>query len=256
MDELPGAVPDADDTAGALLALKKLGDGDGRALRAATHGVRWLLDLQNRDGGVPTFCKGWGHLPFDRSGPDMTAHAMRAWQAWLPALSVPDRVRVLRATGKALKYLQRSQQPDGSWIPLWFGNQHAAQDENRTYGTSRVLLALCDSGADEAMLGRGVDWLLDAQNADGGWGGAPNGISSIEETALAAESLAGLAELRPRSVTQALESAVDWLRVHTANGTAFPPAPIGFYFASLWYFEELYPAVFTVAALHRLSARR
>ncbi len=57
---LPGAVPDADDTAGALLALKTLGNVDERARRAAIRGTRWLLDLQNRDGGVPTFCKGWG----------------------------------------------------------------------------------------------------------------------------------------------------------------------------------------------------
>jgi len=81
---LPGAVPDADDTAGALLALKKFGTADNRVLAAVTKGVRWLLDLQNRDGGMPTFCKGWGTLPFDRSGPDLTAHAIRAWQAWLP----------------------------------------------------------------------------------------------------------------------------------------------------------------------------
>ena len=41
-------------------------------------GVRWLLDLQNRDGGWPTFCRGWGKLPFDKSSPDLTAHALRA----------------------------------------------------------------------------------------------------------------------------------------------------------------------------------
>ncbi|MEZ6048428.1 MAG: hypothetical protein R3C11_23220 [Planctomycetaceae bacterium] len=40
--------------------------------------MNWLLDLQNRDGGWPTFCRGWGALPFDRSAPDLTAHALRA----------------------------------------------------------------------------------------------------------------------------------------------------------------------------------
>jgi squalene-hopene/tetraprenyl-beta-curcumene cyclase len=29
------------------------------------------------------------------------------------------------------------------------------------------------------------------------------------------------------------------------------PAPIGFYFAKLWYYEKLYPLIFTVAALGR-----
>src|SRR5262249_8055885 len=66
---LPGAVPDADDTAGALLALARLGL-HAEAREAAGRGLRWLLDLQNRDGGWPTFCRGWGYLPFDRSSPD------------------------------------------------------------------------------------------------------------------------------------------------------------------------------------------
>jgi squalene-hopene/tetraprenyl-beta-curcumene cyclase len=29
------------------------------------------------------------------------------------------------------------------------------------------------------------------------------------------------------------------------------PSPIGFYFAKLWYYERLYPRIFTVAALKR-----
>jgi squalene-hopene/tetraprenyl-beta-curcumene cyclase len=75
--DLPGGVPDADDTAGALLALKKLAVADGRTRDAAMAGLKWLCELQNRDGGVPTFCRGWGALPFDRSSPDLTAHALR-----------------------------------------------------------------------------------------------------------------------------------------------------------------------------------
>ncbi|MDP6504909.1 MAG: hypothetical protein QF886_14920, partial [Planctomycetota bacterium] len=29
------------------------------------------------------------------------------------------------------------------------------------------------------------------------------------------------------------------------------PAPIGFYFAKLWYYEKLYPIIFSIAALTR-----
>ena len=75
---LPGGVPDADDTPGAMLALASLWpttlrDHRGRRQRA----FEWLLAawLQNDDGGWPTFCRGWGRLPFDRSGTDLTAHA-------------------------------------------------------------------------------------------------------------------------------------------------------------------------------------
>src|SRR4029077_8232431 len=68
--DLPGGVPDADDTAGALLALRRLGEPDEQTRAATLAGARWLLGLQNRDGGIPTFCRGWGALPFDRSSAD------------------------------------------------------------------------------------------------------------------------------------------------------------------------------------------
>jgi hypothetical protein len=32
------------------------------------------------------------------------------------------------------------------------------------------------------------------------------------------------------------------------------PAPIGFYFAKLWYYERLYPMIFTVGALGKAVA--
>jgi hypothetical protein len=54
---MPGGVPDADDTAGALLALYRLenpaANPRSEVRVAAELGCRWLLDLQNRDGGIP-----------------------------------------------------------------------------------------------------------------------------------------------------------------------------------------------------------
>ena len=51
--------------------------------------------------------------------------------------------------------------------PLWFGNQHAPDDINPTYGTARVLAAYRDARdqTNPAAL-RGVEWLKDNQNAD------------------------------------------------------------------------------------------
>jgi squalene-hopene/tetraprenyl-beta-curcumene cyclase len=285
---LPGGVPDVDDTSGALLALAHLGSlalpdrlvdtagasastpveqsarnvfakftrPDARqaaALPVATavaDGRRWLFALQNRDGGWPTFCRGWGHLPFDRSGPDLTAHALRGLTAGFPA--VP---RSWLSAG--LAYLARQQRPDGSWLPLWFGNQYAPDEENPTYGTARVLAAYRDldmMNSDPAR--RGIAWLLAAQNADGGWGGAVGVPSSMEETALAVEVLldAPGADAAGSPVARAVNKGLAWLVEQVEAGGLEKPTPIGFYFAKLWYFEKSYPAIFTVAALGR--ARR
>jgi len=94
---------------------------------------------------------------------------------------------------------------------------------------------------------RGVRWLLSAQNADGGWGGTANTPSSIEETALAVEVLLSAG---PEAVT-AVNNGLAWLVQRIESGGLHEPTPIGFYFAKLWYFEKLYPIIFSVAALGR-----
>lgn len=259
--DLPGGVPDADDTAGALLALLALAEEDSSApdrdlLDAASAGCQWLLGLQNRDGGMPTFCRGWGALPFDRSAPDLTAHALRAWHAWLPFLS-PDLQKVIaRATVQGLKFLKHAQRADGSWAPLWFGNQHLTEEENTVYGTAKVLLALAvlDSGVvlPERMVERAVAWLVSAQHQDGSWGGVAASDASIEETALALDALSAIGVEKIADVPwEALLRSAHCLVEKTSVGTRFPSAPIGFYFAKLWYFEEIYPVVWTVSALGR-----
>ncbi len=260
--DLPGGVPDADDTPGAILAIFNLHDTHCLMFHKDTWQVwelarDWLYGLQNRDGGWPTFCRGWGTLPFDRSGTDLTAHALRAFLAFTicrgrvsPSIAERWYGEQIR---KGLAYLARQQRPDGSWLPLWFGNQHAPDDENPTYGTARVLAAYRDLELmDSEPARRGVAWLLSAQNADGGWGGGPNTPSSVEETALAVEVLlGGIADAKRQG---AVMRGLTWLIEAVEQGRLQQPTPIGFYFAKLWYYEKLYPMIFTVAALGR--ARR
>ena len=256
--DLPGGVPDADDTAGALLALRGLALDDPRVLPAASAGIEWLLGLQNRDGGVPTFCRGWGHLPFDRSGADLTAHALRALVAWRDRVAPPLARRLDRAIRRAVGYLAATQRTDGSWVPLWFGNEATPDEANPVFGTARVLAALASPGVScgEAMAVRATQWLAAARNPDGGWGGAPGVASSLEETGLAVAALAALlaAGRSPvEGVEPALADGVAWLVERTGRGTAFAPSPIGFYFARLWYYEHLYPLVFALSALERTA---
>ncbi len=119
--------------------------------------------LQNRDGGIPTFCRGWGALPFDRSAPDLTAHALRAvcsigeWRGrslgTQPSGEVSGTVSVdeygregTRSSRMRSSTSASTNAPTAPGCPLWFGNQHAPDDENPVYGTARVLAAFVDCG--------------------------------------------------------------------------------------------------------------
>jgi squalene-hopene/tetraprenyl-beta-curcumene cyclase len=291
--DLSGAVPDADDTPGALLALAAMRGAlhDGSSLgedrneernedqqedqhegqirsidEAAETGLRWLLGLQNSDGGWPTFCRGWGKLPFDRSGVDLTAHALRALHAWrrvrAPTMDAALVGRIDRAIGDGFRFLAQSQRPDGSWVPLWFGNQWHPAEENPVYGTARVLLAYRDlDRLRESPARRGLQWLAAAQDRDGGWGGIDTAeesppqanVSSVEETAVATDALLSAESDGPWR--RAAEEGIAWLVRAVESGRHRETSPIGFYFARLWYYERLYPLVFAVSALGQARRR-
>ncbi|TWU05929.1 prenyltransferase/squalene oxidase repeat-containing protein [Stieleria varia] len=204
--DLSGAVPDGDDTPGAILALrvmKRWSDTSHHAQidSAIAMGSRWLLQLQNGDGGWPTFCRGWGKLPFDRSSTDLTAHAIRALSDQNHQFDGPIR--------KGQRYLDRMQQPDGAWLPLWFGNQDQSDEINPVYGTAKVLLS---GAASPEKLHLGVKFLLETQNGDGGWGG---GVSVSEKLRVLLKERPEFSELQiPDHLTSSVEEtalAVDAL---------------------------------------------
>jgi squalene-hopene/tetraprenyl-beta-curcumene cyclase len=239
-----GGVPDADDTSGALIALYHL-QQHGVTLNMAkdvSAGVQWLMDLQNHDGGMPTFCKGWGHLPFDQSCPDISAHALLACVLWREQIEIEES-KLDRLVG----YLKKKQNKDGSWIPLWFGNQEAEGCLNPLIGTARVVDALQQvinkgytAGIPE-MLSEGITWILHQQHTDGSWGSGQHGTS--EETALAVIALKRQDKI---SVQHAVKQGCLWL---IKQGLEPKPAPIGLYFSLLWYSEKMYPLSWTLEAL-------
>ena len=305
--DLSGAVPDADDTAGALLALEHWIKADAiteewdPARKSCFQGMMWIGYLVNRDGGWPTFCRGWGKLPFDRSGVDLTAHAIRSLESFLrqfkPEAALGGRFRRPHEFSRGIGFIRRMQHSNGSWSPLWFGNQDHPDEDNPVYGTAKVLMAYRDLDLLETSEAqRGLKWLRENQNADGGWGSgvwnkwaapsdyvgqvsnlsSPAGnpksdipnpqsrqtdesrqrgmsalplTSSVEETALAVEALLPVASRE--EYRQAVERGLAWLVTAVERGDHRSAAPIGFYFAKLWYYEKLYPIIFTASALGR-----
>lgn len=247
--DLPGAVPDADDTSGALVALSTL--RKGVPCPEVVHGIEWLLALQNRDGGMPTFCKGWGKLPFDRSSPDISAHALLAFVSWQAVLPTELQARCQRSIQRLLGWMKQAQAADGSWSPLWFGDQDAPQEQSLVYGTATATEYLSASSDPLAVLlaAKGVRYLLAAQNSDGGWGGTKWAPSKVTLTAKALSALASYPDCDP----QAIERGFDWLYQRYTDGTWLQREPIGLYFARLWYSEELYSLTFVLQALKKLK---
>jgi squalene-hopene/tetraprenyl-beta-curcumene cyclase len=276
---LSGGIPNADDTAAALLALAAWqrrwpNQRTMEVKRAARIGACWLLELENHDGGWPTYRRGGGRSPYDRSSADVTAHVLRALGAWRELLSVetanvPLAWRIGQALDQGVQYLKRQQQPDGSWLSLWFGNQLHPQQANPVYGTAQVLVMCRELGLGHTeMAQRGVIWLTKVQLAGGGWGavggraagkkprvdalGVWEMAASVEETALAIEALLPFGSA-DEIVAAALQQGVSWLTDAVLEGRHEEPAPLGFYFAKIWYYERLYPQIFAARALASAS---
>ena len=171
-------------------------------------------------------------------------------------------VQLDQAIERGWKYLEKHQRPDGSWLPLWFGNQDREQEDNPIYGTGRVLLGYsqCNSTNNPAFQ-KGLRFLLANQNTDGGWGGGINThysrfaqnsnvvSSTIEETAIALEGI--MSESDTTNASDSILGGLDWLCSAIQNGQHQISQPIGFYFARLWYHEKLYPLVFSLSALNK-----
>jgi squalene-hopene/tetraprenyl-beta-curcumene cyclase len=88
------------------------------------------------------------------------------------------------------------------------------------------------------MVSKAQDYLLKQQNTDGSWGGKKGIAGSVEETSLA---ISAMAEKFPEECAL----GVYWLLSHDQISAA----PIGLYFAMLWYDEELYPLIYHIEAL-------
>ena len=154
--------PDIDDTAVAMIALKKfrklLSDGDGRGKRvdgAIRRSISWLAAMQSRNGGWGAFDKNNDKslitkIPFcdfgevlDPPSVDVTAHVVEA----LVTCGVPKDSAGIKA---AVKFILSEQESDGSWFGRW--------GINYIYGTWCALSALKAVGFDSSSPAWAMCW--------------------------------------------------------------------------------------------------
>jgi squalene-hopene/tetraprenyl-beta-curcumene cyclase len=159
--------PDVDDTAVVAMLLHRQ---DPQAHAEAIGRARdWVLGMQGRDGGWGAFDADnnhhyLNHIPFadhgallDPSTADVTARCVSFLAQTGMTAEAPPMAR-------ALAWLRREQEADGSWFGRW--------GTNYIYGTWSVLCALnaAGLGADDPAVARAVAFLVAVQREDGGWG--------------------------------------------------------------------------------------
>jgi len=250
--------PDVDDTAFVLMALQDIPYSNRQRLSAAIDlGTKWLVSMQNKDGGWGAFDRDndrtiLNQIPFadhnamlDPSSPDVTARVLECLgrYGW-----TTSHARIQRA----LAYLRREQLADGPWYGRW--------GVNYVYAASGVLRALAAVGLknDPAMI-KAVEWLRSVQNNDGGFGEScksyddPSLMGRGESTASqTAWGLLGLLTVDPPA-SGAVQAAVDYLLDHQNHeGTWEEQLFTGTGFPKVFYLKyHLYRHYFPLYALAR-----
>jgi squalene-hopene/tetraprenyl-beta-curcumene cyclase len=162
--------PDVDDTVMVMLGLSRVDHPNERYQHESVdRALRWVLSMQCREGGWASFDKDNTRMVFQYV-PFADHNAMLD----PPTADITGRVLEMLAdhgysqqdpvVARAIKFLRKNQEADGSWFGRW--------GVNYIYGTMQVLRGLEAMGVDnhEPYVQQAAEWLRMVQNSDGGWG--------------------------------------------------------------------------------------
>ncbi len=260
--------PDLDDTpvvARALGSIRLDTAEEAAKQQAIERARRWVLSMQCRDGGWAAFDlnndkQALVHVPFadfmsplDPTCADVTAHAIE----FLSGLDShpPEEAIALR---RGLRYLQDSQQADGSWYGRW--------GVNYVYGTGLALEGIQAAGTrmEQDFVQRAAGWLRAHQNPDGGWGETcqsygddpaerGRGPSTASQTAWGLFGLLAAGQPDDRPIQAGLRYLLD---TQCADGSWTEPLYTGTGFPRAFYLHyDLYRIYFPLIALGRYANR-
>jgi len=163
-----GFYPDLDDTAAIVWAMRRARDAAPYA-QPVERALDWLVGMQSSNGGFAAFDVDnthyrLNHIPFADHGALLDPPTSDVTARVVTVLALADRPQDREALRRAVAFLRREQEADGSWFGRW--------GSNYTYGTWSVLMALAQARIrpDDEAIARAVRWLKGWQNADGGWG--------------------------------------------------------------------------------------
>jgi squalene-hopene/tetraprenyl-beta-curcumene cyclase len=163
-----GHYPDLDDTAVVVWAMHQARDS-GRYTESMRRALDWLVGMQSKNGGFAAFDADntsyyLNKIPFADHGALLDPPTSDVTARVVTVLARVGRPQDKPALDRALAYLRKEQEADGSWFGRW--------GTNYIYGTWSVLMAFAQAhvGPDDPAVRRGAEWLKLEQNVDGGWG--------------------------------------------------------------------------------------
>jgi squalene-hopene/tetraprenyl-beta-curcumene cyclase len=248
--------PDVDDTAMVTMALLRSGCPEGAL--PAERGIRWILAMQNDDGGWAAFDRTMSrpileYIPFadhnaiqDPSCPDITGRTLEClghfgYRADHPAIQ------------KALRFLEFEQEPEGCWFGRW--------GVNYVYGTWQVVCGLKTVGVDmrQPWIQMAGSWLRKVQKADGSFGESADtyedpslkgeGPSTASQTAWGTMALMAILGPNDPGVLKGIQYLVN---TQTESGTWEEPWFTGTGFPRVFYLRyHLYRLYFPIMCLGR-----
>jgi squalene-hopene/tetraprenyl-beta-curcumene cyclase len=209
--------PDTDDTAQVLLALSKVDNPRERyQFQVAQRALAWEFAMQCRNGGWGSFDKDntkmiFQYIPFADHNAMLDPPSVDITGRMLETLAVYGYTREDKRVQRAIEFIFKEQEPDGSWFGRW--------GVNYIYGTFLVLRGLDAIGVDhlEPQVQQAAEWIRMVQNADGGWGESVGtydepdtrgiGTSTPSQTAWALMALLAAGDDRSDSIAK----GVRWL---------------------------------------------
>jgi len=209
--------PDTDDTAQVLLALSKVDNPRERYQHeVAQRAIAWEFAMQCKSGGWGSFDKDntkmiFQYIPFADHNAMLDPPSVDITGRMLEMFAVYGYTREDKRVQKAIDFIFKEQEPDGSWFGRW--------GVNYIYGTFLVLRGLDVIGVDhlEPQVQQAAEWIRMVQNADGGWGEScgtydePDargmGVSTPSQTAWALMALLAAGDDRSDSIAK----GVRWL---------------------------------------------
>jgi len=222
---------DADDTALATLALLK--SGVSKEHTAIQGSLDWLKTHQSEDGGWGTYIPGTG----DVSCISITSHVIDV------CLEIDE---LQKQVAKAISWLKATISDSGYWSDLWLARN--------TYGTAMAIVALVKTGCSDCdEVKRGIRWLEENQNPDGGWGEdmmGNKGQSTTEQTAWSTYAL-----LLHNSDSPSAQKGLEYLLSHQNQDGSWPASCVGIYWEVIGgYIDPVYAAVFPLMALNQAAS--